>query len=78
MAGEGSSQVVSGALVKAIDQARTANCTKRSQATFLSWLQTAESCNQREFVGIARHALTPKVNSNQAQHRALNKYLTQA
>jgi len=70
-------QVVAEALVKAIDQARTANCTKRSQSALLSWLQTAESCNQKEFVGIARHALALEVNSNQAQQRALNKYPTQ-
>jgi len=71
-------QVVSETLVKATDQARTANCTKRSQAAFLGWLQTTESVNQKEFVGIARHALTLKVNSNQAHPRALIKYLTQA
>ena len=71
-------QVVSEALVKALDQARTANCTKRSQAAFLSWLQAAEAVNQKEFVGIARHALTLKVNSNQAQPRALNQYHTQS
>jgi hypothetical protein len=57
---------VSESLVKAITQARTANCTKRSQAALLSWLQTAESVNQKEFVGIARHAVTLKPNSNQA------------
>ena len=71
-------QVVSETLVKALDQARTANCTKRSQAAFISWLQTAEAVNQKEFVGIARHALTLKVNSNQAQPRALNQYHAQA
>ena len=71
-------QVVSETLVKALDQARAANCTKRSQAAFISWLQTAEAVNQKGFVGIARHALTPKVNSNQAQPRALNQYRTQA
>jgi hypothetical protein len=57
---------VSESLVKAITQARTANCTKRSQAALLSWLQTAESVNQKEFVGIARHAVTLKPKSNQA------------
>ena len=71
-------QVVSETLVKALDQARTANCTKRSQAAFISWLQTAEAVNQKEFVGIAKHALTLKVNSNQAQPRALNQYHTQS
>ena len=70
-------QPLSETLVKAIDQARTANCTKRSQAAFLSWLQTAEAVNQREFVGIAKHAMSLKVNSNQAQPRALNQYHTQ-
>ena len=70
-------QVVSETLVKALDQARTANCTKRSQAAFISWLQTAGAVNQKEFVGIAGHALTLKVNSNRAQPRALNQYHTQ-
>jgi len=62
-------QVVSETLLKAIKQARTANCTKRSQAALLSWLQTAETVNQKEFVGIARHAMALRVNSNQAQPR---------
>ena len=73
------SQPLSETLVKAIDQARTANCTKRSQPALLSWLQTAEAVNQREFAGIAKakHAMSLKVNSNQAQPRALNQYRTQ-
>lgn len=63
-------QEVSETLVKAITQARTANCTKRSQAALISWLQTAESVNQKEFVGIARHVLTLRPNSNQVEPRA--------
>ena len=71
-------QVASETFAEALDQARTANCAKRSQAAFISWLQAAEAVNQKEFVGIARHALTLKVNSNQAQPRALNQYHTQS
>ncbi len=57
-------QEVQAPLYKALDQATTSNCTKRSQNSLLTWFQTAESCNQKEFCGLARHLLTLKPASN--------------